>query len=369
MTGITGHSTTPLPIMRLMPPRRPHQHRHRSKHWLSTLEAGGALVAAAVADAAVRTMRLLSTGRHRRRNPHWPAGFRVGAVAVLASVAALAVGISQAAGGRACALAVSGPGQARQAQQAGEIPGMATHYVLHGLPNCSYPSPPADGLFVAIPPDEYDGAAGCGGYLAVDGPDGSVRVEVIDQCPDCETGHIDLSEKAFSAIAPLDPGLINVTYQHLDNPPLPGPISLRVKEGSSQSWLALLAMNTGNPLTSVQVETESGGWQQLVQADYNYWIAPSGAGAGPFTVRLSDTVGDVVTVHDVALTPGAVQDTGTWMYGPGTATVPVPAPVPVQSGPAILPTPMARASRTSAAPTSASSAATPAPSERATPNC
>jgi expansin len=150
----------------------------------------------------------------------------------------------------------------------------------------------------------------------VHGPDGSVRVEVIDQCPECGAGHIDLSEAAFSALAPLSAGIIKVTYQHLSNPSLPGSIALRVKEGSSRYWLALLAMNTGNPLASVQVERGPGdGWQDLVRANDNYWIAQSGAGPGPFTVRLTDTAGHAVTVRGITLSPGVVQDTGTWMYG------------------------------------------------------
>ena len=201
-------------------------------------------------------------------------GFGLGGIAVAAAVVALAVGLSQAGGTRACAAVLSAADvtQAGQAQQAGEVSGIATHYTLQGLPNCSYPSPPADGLFVALSPDEYDSAAACGGYLEVHGPDGSVRVEVIDQCPGCGDGHIDLSEAAFSAIAPLNQGLVDVTYQPLVNPSLPGPISLLAKQGSSQYWLALLAMNTGNALASVQVQSESGGgWYNLVRADYNYW--------------------------------------------------------------------------------------------------
>jgi expansin len=250
-------------------------------------------------------------------------GLGFGGIAVAAAVVALVVGMSQAVGTRACAAVLSAADatQAGQAQQAGEVSGIATHYVLQGLPNCSYPSPPGDGLFVALPPGEYGNAAACGGYLAVHGPDGSVRVEVIDQCPDCGDGHIDLSEAAFSAIAPLNQGLIDVTYQPLVDPSLPGPISLLVKQGSSQYWLALLAMNTGNPLASVQVHSESGGgWYNLVRASYNYWVAQSGAGTGPFTVRLTDTQGHVVTVRGIALSPGAVQGTGTWMYGAGTTT-------------------------------------------------
>ena len=135
---------------------------------------------------------------------------------------------------------------AGQAQQAGEVSGIATHYVLQSLPNCSYTSPPADGLFVALSPGEYDNAAACGGYLEVHGPDGSVRVEVIDQCPGCAAGHIDLSEAAFSAIAPLNAGLVNITYQPLVNPSLPGPVSLLVKQGitvsTSLGYTTLIAL-------------------------------------------------------------------------------------------------------------------------------
>ena len=213
----------------------------------------------------------------------------------------------------------------------GAGPQTATHYVLTGLPNCSY-SPPADGLYVALPAPEYAGAANCGGYLEVSGPGGSVRVKVIDQCPECAAGHIDLSEAAFARLAPLPAGLINVSYTLLADPALPGPVSVEVKQGSSQYWLALLAMNTGNSLASVQVQSESGGgWYSLVRASYNYWVAQSGAGTGPFTVRLTDIQGHVVTVQDVALSPGATQATGTWMYGAGTTTGPAPEPASTPS--------------------------------------
>jgi expansin len=240
------------------------------------------------------------------------------------------------------------------------VSGIATHYVLTGLPNCSYSTPPANGLFVALSPSEYDGAAACGGYLNVTGPDGSVTVQVIDQCPECATGHIDLSEAAFAQLAPLSAGLINIHYQYLANPALPGPITMQVKQGSSQYWLALLADNTGNPLASVQVETASGGWLSLSRADYNFWIAQSGAGSGPFTVRLTDTQGHQVTVQNIALDPGAVQSTGTHMYGAGSTQAP---PVPAQ--PSATPTP---ASATTASSPSATSAAPGAPATSGAPS-
>jgi len=291
----------------------------------------------------------------------------------LAAVAlAVMVGIGQFTGGQAACTSsgLSSSGLSSSAlslsaltEPSGTVAGIATHYVLEGLPNCSYPTPPANGLFVALSPSEYDSADACGGYLTVTGPSGSsVTVEVIDQCPECATGHIDLSEPAFAELAPLGAGLINVHYQYLADPPLPGPITMEVKQGSSQYWLALLAGNTGNPLASVQVETAAGGWVTLARANYNYWIASSGAGSGPFTVRLTDTQGHTVTVRNIALDPGAVQSTGTSMYGAGSVQT-GPAPASSPAAPSMTPTP-ASAAATTAAASAKPSRPSPAPTAR-----
>jgi expansin len=138
---------------------------------------------------------------------------------------------------------------------------------------------------------------------------------VIDQCPECKSGHIDLSEAAFAKLAPLRAGIIKVSYHTIKNPPLPGPIGFLVKNGSSRYWLALVVMNTGNAIASVQLETAPGRWMKLTHANWNAWIAQQGAGPGPFTVRVTDVLRHRVTIRNVALKPNAVQRTGTWMYG------------------------------------------------------
>ena len=238
----------------------------------------------------------------------WPLlGLGVGAAA--AAVIALSVGPGQAAS-RPDAVALSA------AQSVASGAGIATHYVLQaGGGNCSYPGPPANHLFVALSAPEYDSAAPCGSYLLVKGPRGSVRVEVIDQCPECKAGHIDLSEAAFAKLAPLVKGIIGVSYHTIANPPLPAPVAFLVKNGSSRYWLALVVMNTGNAIASVQLETAPGRWLKLAHLNWNAWIAQHGAGPGPYTVRVTDKLGHQVTIHDVALKPNAVQRTKTWMYG------------------------------------------------------
>ena len=232
----------------------------------------------------------------------------------------------------------------------GTVTGRATFYQLRpGAGNCSYPRPPADGLYAALPPGEYAGAARCGGYLDVRGPRGTVRVQVIDQCPECEAGHLDLSRAAFARIADPGKGTAGVAYRAVADPPLTTGLSFRIKEGSSAYWLAVLPIGHGNPISRLQVSAPGRGPRPMVRTGYNYWLVQQGMGPGPFTLRLTDTRGHVAVVRGVRLTAGAVQSTSVRMYGaakrthhrkkaartpPPTAASSVPPPVtPVPSGP------------------------------------
>jgi expansin len=225
-----------------------------------------------------------------RRQRTWVIG-TAGAVAAGAATVAL---VAQASGA-ACAAPAATSGQ-------------ATHYTADGGGNCSF-DPVANPMVVALGNAEYRAAAACGGYLDVKGPKGIVRVKVTDRCPECAAGHIDLSREAFAKIGDTNAGVINVTYSQAINPPVPGPMTVRVKEGSSRYWLALRLDNTGNPLSLVELQSGVG-WKALSHTDYNYWIAQHGAGPGPFTVRVTDTAGRRTTLTGVRLTPGTVQRPG-----------------------------------------------------------
>ncbi|MFF0466377.1 expansin EXLX1 family cellulose-binding protein [Micromonospora zamorensis] len=225
--------------------------------------------------------------------------------------------------------------------------GKATFYDSKGAGgNCSNPAAPANRLYVALGPSEYSAAAACGGFLDVTGPKGTVRVLIMDQCPECAPGHLDLSREAFARIADPVQGLVPVTYRAVVNPPLPGPLTFRMKEGASQWWFAVRVGNHGNPLRSVEVrQGDSGAWQSAARQDYNYWLIDSGAGPGPFSIRVSDVYGNRATVGGVRLAPGQVQNSVVRMYGRGAVAATPRASTsarPPGSRPAVTPTPARR---------------------------
>jgi expansin (peptidoglycan-binding protein) len=194
--------------------------------------------------------------------------------------------------------------------------GVATYFFLEGtLGNCSYPRPPADDLYVALGPDQYAGAASCGTYLDVTGPKGKVRVKVIDSCPECPTGHLDLSLTAFKRIANPVAGKVRITYRTVPGATTPGPISLRVQETSSRYWLSLLVDNHAHQLASVKIATRSTGFRTAHREQWNYWTIPSGLGNGPFRVKITDIYGRTVTVPHVKLAPGKTQKTSARLSG------------------------------------------------------
>ncbi|MFN8200146.1 MAG: expansin EXLX1 family cellulose-binding protein [Nakamurella multipartita] len=189
--------------------------------------------------------------------------------------------------------------------------GKATHYEATGGSttngNCSFPALPADKLYVAVSPTEYAKGAACGTYLDVTGPRGTVRVVVMDKCPECATGHIDLSKTAFAKIGALSDGIIPVTYSTVKNPTVPA-LNFRFKNGSSRWWFALQVLNHGNRLQSVSVQV-NGKWVAATLADYNYWIYQPGAGPGPYTLLVKDIYGQQAIVSGVTMSPTLVQTT------------------------------------------------------------
>ncbi|MFD2339045.1 expansin EXLX1 family cellulose-binding protein [Clavibacter michiganensis subsp. tessellarius] len=239
--------------------------------------------------------------RPRREGTRWIRG-RARRRRTLPALLALLVAIA--------GIAAVAPAGSASAVAAGS--GRATHYSLgpdgnttNG--NCSLPSIPANRLYVAVGPDAYRGSAACGTYLDVTGPRGTVRVEVADLCPECGAQQLDLSEEAFRAIGDFDAGIIPISWKPVAAPTVP-PLAFRLKEGSSAYWAAIQVVDAGTEVRSVEVRVGAR-WVPLSRTTYGYWLASSGLGAGPYTVRVTDVTGRTATVPGIALDPMRLQRT------------------------------------------------------------
>jgi expansin (peptidoglycan-binding protein) len=180
--------------------------------------------------------------------------------------------------------------------------GMGTFYDATGAGNCSFDPSPGDLMVAALNAPDYDHAAWCGACLAVTGPKGEVVVRVVDQCPGCKHGDLDLSREAFAKIAPLSAGRVAITWHEVACP-VTGPIAYQLKSGSNAYWVAFQLRNHRYAIDRVEARGAGGGYQAIPRADYNYFVAEAGLGAGPFTLRVTDVHGHVL--EDAAIALGA----------------------------------------------------------------
>src|SRR5690606_1312697 len=131
--------------------------------------------------------------------------------------------------------------------------GEGTYYAADGSGNCSCDPSPDDLMVAALNTPDYHGSMLCGAYIEVTGPRGSVVVRVVDRCPECAAGDVDLSPQAFERIAALSAGRVPITWRLL-SPVLSGPIVYRFKEGSNPWWTAVQIRNHRNPIYKVEAQ-------------------------------------------------------------------------------------------------------------------
>jgi expansin (peptidoglycan-binding protein) len=161
---------------------------------------------------------------------------------------------------------------------------------------------------------DYDTAAACGAFVHIVGPGGQVTVRIVDRCPECPAGNIDLSKEAFAIIAAIEQGRVPITWTYVPGD-VAGPISYRFKAGSNQWWTAVQVLNHRYPIRSLEIQDAKGAWITLVRQEYNYFVYASGMGPGPYTLRVTDINGQALIDTNIPLTPGGIV-IGSANFGP-----------------------------------------------------
>lgn len=195
--------------------------------------------------------------------------------------------------------------------------GVATYYDATGGGACSFDPSPGDLMVAAMNAEEFATAAVCGEFVHVVGPRGEVTVRIVDLCPECLAGHLDLSQEAFALIADLPQGRVAISWQVI-SPAMAGPIGYHFKDGSNQWWTAVQVRNHRNPIAKVEYQTAGGQWVQVPRTSYNYFVQTNpGMGPGPYVFRVTDWYGNVLTDGGIAhVENGTVSGAGQFPFGP-----------------------------------------------------
>ncbi|MCY1070169.1 expansin EXLX1 family cellulose-binding protein [Nannocystis sp. RBIL2] len=192
----------------------------------------------------------------------------------------------------------SGPGTSEttgsgQVCEGADHEGKATYYAADGSGNCSFDANPGDDMVAAMNTPDYMASAACGACVQIDGPDGQIVVRIVDRCPECQSGHIDLDEDAFPMIADKDLGVVPITWRYVSCE-LEGPVVYHFKEGSNQWWTAVQIRNHRNAIAKLEFKDEDDAWQEVARLEYNYFVAEAGMGPGPYAFRVTDVHGNVI---------------------------------------------------------------------------
>ena len=235
--------------------------------------------------------------------------------------ALLAVGLAACGGGGGIGSPAPVGGPATGTAQGGAVPaggacagkgadaalrdqrGEATYYAAGGTVACGLPLP-ADGMVAAINTAQYAGSAACGVCLRVRGPQGAVVVQVVDRCPECGAGDLDLNEAAFARIADPAQGRVAIRWSEVPCASA-APLQYHFKSGSSPWWLAVQVRNARHRVLQFEVRDGEGAFRVLPRLDYNYFVAKSGMGPGPYTFRVTDLYGQRIEDGSIPLQAGS----------------------------------------------------------------
>ncbi|OWP06242.1 hypothetical protein B2J93_4363 [Marssonina coronariae] len=192
------------------------------------------------------------------------------------------------------------------ASGASALSGEATFYggnIVGGHCSFSTYTLPA-GLF-GTATSNWENSANCGRCVSVTGPNGNaITAQIVDECPNCGTNHLDLFPDAFAALAEPSKGIIPINWQYVDCP-ITKPLVLHNKEGVSAYWFSIQVVNPNKGVSKLEVSTDGGRtWNPTTRRAYNFFENPSGFGTTSVSVKVTSVAGDIVIVNDVKTAPG-----------------------------------------------------------------
>lgn len=182
--------------------------------------------------------------------------------------------------------------------------GFTTYYHANAAAACALGASIDYTMTTAMGLADYDNSTMCGAYLRIIGPKGEAVVRVVDICGSCKAGDLDLNQEAFEKIADLKQGQAPIRW-HIISPSLNTMTQYHFKEGSNVWWTAIQIRNHRNPVAKLEFLKPDGSWGNIERVRYNYFVQKKpGMGAGPYTLRVTDSYGNSLMDKNIALSPG-----------------------------------------------------------------
>lgn len=197
--------------------------------------------------------------------------------------------------------------------------GVATYYdFADGSGVCGYPPETGNQMVVALDAPELDGTAMCGACIHVWGPLGEVTVLVVNGCPECPVGHLDLSPEAYDLIAAGYNGVPPITWQYIPCD-VTGPIRYAYFSGSTTYFAWVQVRNHRYPIAAIEALMPNGKFASLWRSDWGYFRAEN-LPEGTQTYRVTDVFGQVLEDSDIpVLDQGEVEGSAQFPVIAGTA--------------------------------------------------
>ncbi|RLN95857.1 hypothetical protein BBJ28_00008385 [Nothophytophthora sp. Chile5] len=216
--------------------------------------------------------------------------------------------------------------------------------------------------YAALNDKQWDGLQNCGRCAEVSCADDRCTdqtttevVQLLDRCPECAYGDLDLSPTVFSSLTGSDPARYTIKWKFVDCP-LTGNVNYCLKGGSNNFWTAVQPTNVATGVSSLQING-----QDTTMVDSAYYYLLDGASQTQtdltsMTITLTDVNGnsieDTVSLTAGSCTEGSHQFPSSGGSSPSSQTYTTSAPTtaaPITSAP------------TTSAPTTAAPTSTPTP--------
>ncbi|KAL4099166.1 hypothetical protein PRIC1_006976 [Phytophthora ramorum] len=235
--------------------------------------------------------------------------------------------------------------------------------------NCNFMSAPADAStkYAALNADQWDDTMNCGRCAEVSCTDASCAgqssevVYIMDQCPGCSYGDLDLSPDVFESITGQSYTKLSIEWKFVDCP-VSKNVQYCLKTGSSEFWVAVQPANFVSGVQSLSINGQDA---SVLDSAYYFLIDGSGesvADLSSVSISLTGVNGEVLK-ETLSLTADECTDGSSQFASSGDESQSTPS---TQTSTTSAPTTATPTSApATAAPTPVPTTATPVPTTAA----